>query len=66
MKNIFLCFMCNTLNLSLKEFRLIAKNRSINVYEGMPKDKLLRINNNKKGDKKRVFNLKKKKQKKPL
>ena len=32
----------------------------------MPKDKLLRINNNKKGDKKRVFNLKKKETKKSL
>ena len=36
------------LNLSLKELRLIAKNRNINGYKRMPKDKLLRIiiNNN--------------------
>ena len=33
------------LNLSLKELRLIAKNRNINGYKSMPKDKLLRIIN---------------------
>ena len=34
------------LNLSPKELRLIAKNRNINGYKSMPKDKLLRIINN--------------------
>ena len=34
------------LNLSLKELRLIAKNRNINGYKSMPKDKLLGIINN--------------------
>ena len=35
-------------NLSLKELRLIAKNRNISGYKCMPKDKLLAIidNNN--------------------
>ena len=35
-------------NLSLKESRLIAKNRNISGYKSMPKNKLLRIisNNN--------------------
>ena len=35
-------------NLSLKELRLIAKNRNISCYKSMPKDKLLEIiiNNN--------------------
>ena len=42
------------LNLSLKELRLIAKNRSINGYKTMTKDKLLKIINNKK-DKKSLF-----------
>ena len=39
-------------NLSLKELKLIAKDRSTNGYESMLKDKLSRIINNKKGDKK--------------
>ena len=30
------------LNLSLKELRLIAKNKNINGYKPMPEDKLLR------------------------
>ena len=33
-------------NLSLKEFRIIAKDRSINGYKSIPKDILLRIINN--------------------
>ena len=52
------------LNLSLKKLRLIAKNRNINGYESMPKDILLRIINNKKGDRKSLLNQKKKKTKK--
>ena len=46
--------MYKMLNLSLKELRFIAKNRNINDYESVPKDKLLRIINNKKGDRKRL------------
>ena len=54
-------------NLSLKELRYIAKNRNINGYKSMPKDKLLRIivknnnndNNNNKGDRKSLFKSKK-------
>ena len=45
-------------NLSLKELRLIAKNRNISGYKGMPKDELLGIidnNNNNKGDRKSLF-----------
>ena len=52
------------LNLSLKKLRLIAKNRNTNGYESMPKDILLRIINNKKGDRKSLLNQKKKKTKK--
>ena len=37
-----LCLMYKMLNLSLKELRLIAKNRNIKCYEIMPKDKLLK------------------------
>ena len=39
---------------------LIAKNRKINGYKSMPKDKLLRIINNNKRDRKSLFNSKKK------
>ena len=54
-------------NLSLKELRYIAKNRNINGYKSMPKDKLLRIivknnnndNNDNKGDRKSLFKSKK-------
>ena len=50
-------------NLSLKESRLIAKNRNISSYKSMPKDKLLGIinnnnnnnNNNNKGDRKSLL-----------
>ena len=42
------------LNLSLKEWRLIAKNRNINGYKSMATDKLLEIINNKK-DRKSLF-----------
>ena len=52
------------LNLSIKKLILIAKNRNINGYESMPKDILLRIINNKKGDRKSLLNQKKKKTKK--
>ena len=50
-----LCLMHKMLNLSLKELRLTAKNKTINGYEIMPKDKLLRIFNNKNGDRKSLF-----------
>ena len=58
-------------NLSLKEFRLIAKNRNVCGYKSMPKDKLLGIiinNNNKnnKGDRKSIFKSKKEENKKFL
>ena len=47
-------------NLSLKELRLITKNRNINGYKSMPKDELLRIinnnNNNNKVDRNRNIN----------
>ena len=42
-------------NLPLKELRLIAKNRNISNYKSMPKDKLLRIINNIKRDRKSLF-----------
>ena len=58
------CSIYKMLNLSLKKLRLIAKNRNINGYESMPKDILLRIINNKKGDRKSLLNQKKKKTKK--
>ena len=38
---------------------LIAKNRKINGYKSMPKDKLLRIINNNKGNRKSLLNKKK-------
>ena len=47
--------MYKMLNLSLKKFRLIAKNRSINGYEILPKDKLLRIINDKEGYRKSLI-----------
>ena len=43
------------LSLSLQQLRLIAKNINTNGYQRMPKDKLLRIANNKKGDRKSLF-----------
>ena len=46
------------LNLSLKELRLIAKNRNINGYESMSEDKSLRIINNKR-DRKSLLKIKK-------
>ena len=53
--------MYKMLNLSLKELRLIAKNRNINGYEILPDDKLLRIiHNNHNGDGKSTFKSKKK------
>ena len=59
--------MYKMLNLSLKKLRLITKNRSINGYESKPKDKLLRIINNKKGDRKSLLKSKKRRnQKKSL
>ena len=46
-------------NLSLKELRIMAKNRNISGYKSIPKDKLLGIinnnNNNNKGDRERLF-----------
>ena len=53
-------------NLSLKELILIAKNRDINGYESMPKDKLLRIINNNKRDRKSLLKSKKEETKKSL
>ena len=53
-------------NLSLKELRLIAKNRNISGYKSIPKDKLLGIisnkyNNNTKETERVFLNNKKKK-----
>ena len=60
------------LNLSLKELRIIAKNRNINGYESIPRDKLLRIinnsnnnnNNNNNRDRKSLFKSEKEERKK--
>ena len=53
-------FFCPSIVLPLKELRLIAKNKNINGYKNMPKDKLLRIfNNNNKRDRKSLFKSKK-------
>ena len=57
------------LNLSLKKLRLIAKNRNINGYKSMSKDKLLRIindSNNKNRDRKSLFKSQKEETKKSL
>ena len=59
------------LNLSLKQLRLIAKNRNINDYKSMLKDKLLRVinnnnNNNNKRDRKSLFKSKKEETKKSI
>ena len=43
------------LNLSLRELKQVAKNRDIIGYKNMPKDKLLRIINNNKRDRKSLF-----------
>ena len=60
-KIILFCPSINIQNLSLKELRLIAKNKNINGYKRMSKDELLRIinnnnNNNNKGDRNRNIN----------
>ena len=47
--------MYEMLNLSIKNLRLIAKDRNINYPESMRKDKLLRIISNDKRDKKSLF-----------
>ena len=52
--NNFFVLHIKMLNLSLKEWRLIAKNRNINSYKSMATDKLLEIINNKK-DRKSLF-----------
>ena len=52
---IFLWHRVKMLNLSLQELRLIARNINTNGYQSMPTDKLLRIANNKKGDRKSLF-----------
>ena len=52
------------LNLSLKELKLVAKNRNINGYKSMPKYKLLRIINNNKRHRKNLFKSKKEETKK--
>ena len=49
------------LNQLLKKLRLIAKNRNINGYKIMSKDKLLRIINNNKGSRKSLLKSKNKK-----
>ena len=54
------------LNLPLKEFILVTKNRNINGYKSMPKDKLLRIINDIKRDRKSLFKSKKEETKKIL
>ena len=54
------------LNLPLKEFILVAKNRNINGYKSMPKDKLLRIINDIKRDRRSLFKSKKEDTKKIL
>ena len=54
------------LNLSLKELRLIAKNRNINGSKSMPKDKLLGIINNITRETERAFLNKKEKTKRSL
>ena len=47
------------LSLSLKVLRSVAKNRNIDGYKSMPKDKLLRIiNNNNKKNRNSIFKLK--------
>ena len=51
------------LNLSLKELRLIARNRNISCYKSMPRYKLLRIINNK-GDRKSLLKCKKRRNQK--
>ena len=56
--------MYKMLNLSLKEMRLIAGNRNINGYKSMPKDKLLRIINSKKGRQKESSQIKKRRNQK--
>ena len=59
-------------NLSLKELRLIAKNRNINGCKCMPKDELLGIinhnnnNNNNKGGRKSLFKTEKEETRKSL
>ena len=53
-------------NLSLKEFRIIAKDRSINGYKSIPKDILLRIINNNNWYRKILFKSKKEETKKGL
>ena len=47
------------LNLSLKELKLIAKNRGVKDYKRMSRDELLRILNASKPIKKNYFQLKK-------
>ena len=53
-------------NLPLKELRLTAKNRNINGRKRMSKDKILRIINNKKGDRNSHFKLKREEIKRTL
>ena len=50
LKSKILCLVYKMLNLSLKELRLVAKNRNISGYKSLRKDKLSRIINNNKGD----------------
>ena len=55
------------LSLPLKVLRSAAKNRNIDGYKSMPKDKLLRIiNNNKKKIRNSIFKLKKRGNKKSM
>ena len=47
--------MYEIMNLSIKNLRLIAKDRNINDPESMRKDKFLRLISNDKRDKKSLF-----------
>ena len=51
----FLWHSIEILDPSLKEWRLIAKNININGYKSMPKDKLLGIIDNNRGDRKSLL-----------
>ena len=65
-KNYNFFYSIKILNLSLKKLKLIAKNRNTNGCESMPKEKLLRIIDNNKNDRKSLFKLKNEETKKSL
>ena len=67
----FFCLSIKILNLTKEKLRAIAKNRKVNKYKSMPEDELIcainrskPINNNKKEDKKSLFNSERKEIKK--